>query len=36
LKLLDIDGRSSGNISSSGRMLLTDEHPAGILRRPDG
>jgi hypothetical protein len=36
LKILDTDGRSDGKISSSGRMLLTDERPDGIPRRPDG
>jgi len=35
LKLLDIDGRSDGKFSSSGQMLLTDERPDGIPRRPD-
>jgi hypothetical protein len=34
-KLLDIDGRPDGKISSSGQMLLTDERPDGIPRRPD-
>jgi hypothetical protein len=35
-KLLDTDGRPEGKISSSGRMLLTDERPDEIPRRPDG
>jgi hypothetical protein len=36
LKLLDTDGRPEGKFSSSGRMLLTDERPDEIPRRPDG
>jgi hypothetical protein len=28
-KLLDTDGRPDGKFSSSGRMLLTEEHPDG-------
>jgi hypothetical protein len=36
LKLLDTDGRPDKKFSSSGRMLLTDERPDGIPRRPDG
>jgi hypothetical protein len=35
-KLLHTDGRPNGKFSSSGRTLLTDEHPDGIRRRPDG
>jgi hypothetical protein len=35
-KRLDTDGRPDGKISSSRRMLLTDERPDGIPRRPDG
>jgi len=36
LKLLDTEGCPDGKISSSGQMLLTDERPDGIPRRPDG
>jgi hypothetical protein len=35
-KLLDTDGHPDRKISSSGRMLLTDERPDGIPCRPDG
>jgi len=36
LKLLDTDGRLDGKFSSSGQILLTDERPDKIPRRPDG
>jgi hypothetical protein len=35
-KLLDTDGLPDGKISSAEQMLLTDERPDGIPRRPDG
>jgi hypothetical protein len=35
LKFLDTDGHPDKKFSSSGRMLLTDERPDGIRRRPD-
>jgi hypothetical protein len=35
-KLLDTDGHLDGKFSSFGWMLLTDECPNGIPRRPEG
>jgi hypothetical protein len=36
LKFLDTDGRPDGKFSSSRQMLLTEERPEGIPRRPNG